>query len=100
MQQNENPFTILSQIFIDNQRLLNDKTDGLRTRLKSLIKKLNELDKQLENDLFSTDLNIILNIEEESKLILAFAKEVEFQRDQITNAISVLSESKKIKLNK
>ena len=100
MQQNENPFTILSQIFIDNQRFLNDKTNGLRTRLKSLITKLNELDKQLENDLFSTDLNIILNIEEESKLILAFAKEVEFQRDQITNAISVLSESKKIKLNK
>ena len=96
----ENPFEVLSRLFVDNQRQLNVKTEDLSNRVNSLSQKLNNLKTQLNDDIFSANLIAILNIEEESRLILSVAKELEFQREQITKSVELLQDSKKIKLNK
>ena len=98
--ENENPFEILSRLFVDNQRQLNIKTEDLSNRVNTLSQKLNNLKTQLNDDIFSANLIAILNIEEESRLILSVAKELEFQREQITKSVELLQDSKKIKLNK
>ena len=95
-----NPFVILSNLFVENQRKFNIKTSDLSTRLTALVNKLNKLNKQIENNVFTAELTSLLNIQEESNLILSVAKEVEFQRDQIVNSVDVLTKSNKIKLNK
>jgi len=100
MQNDNNPFVILSDLFIENQRQLNVKSDELIKRLSTLNTKLSTLKTHLENDIFTANLVLILNIEEESKLILGVAKELEFQRDQINTSVNLLKDSKKIKLNK
>ena len=100
IQNDNNPFVILSDLFIENQRQLNVKSDELIKRLSTLNTKLSTLKTHLENDIFTANLVLILNIEEESKLILGVAKELEFQRDQINTSVNLLKDSKKIKLNK
>ena len=55
---------------------------------------------QLVENSFSANLNLYLNLEEESKLVVMVAKEVEFQRDNIVKSVDLLKQSKKIKLNK
>ena len=95
-----NPFLQLSNLFVENQRLFNIKRDDLQKRIKLLSTKLKKLSESVDSDVFSADLVSILNIEEESALLLSVAKELEFQRDQVLNSVKVLSESRKIKLNK
>jgi len=95
-----NPFVKLSNLFVENQRVFNVKRDDLLNRLNQLNKKLTKLSDSLKADVFSADLVSILNIEEESALILGVAKELEFQRDQVINSVKVLSDSRKVKLNK
>ena len=95
-----NPFIQLSNLFIENQRQFNLKTDELTKRVKDLQSKLNALVSQVEKDVFTTNLTSLINIEEESALILSVAKELEFQRDQVLNSVTVLSKSKQVKLNK
>lgn len=100
MADDNNPFLQLSSLFVENQRVFNIKRDDLLNRLSLLGKKLEKLSDALKADVFSADLVSILNIEEESALILGVAKELEFQRDQVLNSVKVLSDSRKIKLNK
>lgn len=95
-----NPFLSLSELFIDNQRQLNIKANDLSKRLNDLAQKLNGLRLQVDNDIFTSNLVALINIEEESKLILSVGKELEFQREQILKSVELLKESKKIKLNK
>ena len=95
-----NPFVILSDLFIENQRQLNIKSNDLSKRLSDLIQKLNTLNNQIDNDIFTANLILLLNLEEESRLILSVGKELEFQRDQILKSVDLLKDSKKIKLNK
>ena len=100
MNNDNNPFMELSNLFVENQRLLNIKTEDVLNRAKLLKQKMIVLTQQLENDVFTTDLVAILNVDDEAKLLLTVAKELEFQRDQIFNSIKMLSQSKEIKLNK
>jgi len=100
MNEESNPFLELSNLFVENQRQFNVKSNELISRLDVLNKKLSKLKEQLETNIFSADLISILNIEQESSLILSVAKELEFQRDQINNSLELLKETKKIKLNK
>ena len=100
MNTDNNPFVELSNLFLENQRQFNIKAEDLSNRLTALTQKLSKLKTQLDNNIFTADLIAILNIEEESSLILSVAKELEFQRDKINNSLSLLKETKKIKLNK
>ena len=100
MNDENNPFVELSQIFIDNQRVFNQKCKNLTERTSAFLNKLKTVRDQLNNDPFSTDLNLYLNSEEEVRLILMVAKEVEFQRDRILETVSLLKQSNQIKLNK
>ena len=95
-----NPFQQLSQIFVDNQKSFNAKTDDLRNRTRILTQKMKKVTEQLEQDPFSADLNLYLNIEEEVRLIYVVAKEVEDHRDKITNSVKLLHDSNRIKLNR
>jgi hypothetical protein len=97
---NNNPFTELSQLFIDNQRTFNSKCITLIERTGTLATKLLTVKKQLTDSSFDADLNLYLNIEEEARLILLVAKEVESQRDKIVNSINLMKKSNIIKLNK
>ena len=94
------PFAALSQIFIDNQRHFNIKCDDLRKRTKSFADKLNSIYTQLSDNPFDANLNLYLNIEEEARLVLSVAKELEFHRENIVNSVDMLKETNKIKLNK
>jgi len=96
----QNPFQRLSDIFIENQRQFTVKTNDLRTRIRTLSKKLETLDKQLDNDVFTSNLTALINIEDESRLILSVAREVEFQREQVLKSVDLLTKSKEVKLNK
>ena len=100
MNEQNGPFHQLSQLFVDNQRQFTSKTNDLRSRLVVLQKKLEALSLQLDEDVFSANLISIINIEDESRLILSVAKEVEFQREQVLKSVELLSKSKEIKLNK
>ena len=95
-----NPFTELSQIFVDNQRTFAEKCKNLIDRTSNFTNKLNNVKKQLNDNAFDANLNLYLNIEEEARLILMVAKEVEYQREQIVNSINMLKSSNKVKLNK
>ena len=66
MSQKANPFSELSQLFIDNQRNFNKKCNNLLERTSNLAAKLNLVKKQLDEEPFTADLNLYLNIEEES----------------------------------
>jgi len=100
MKEKFNPFSELSQIFVDNQRVFSQKCKDLAVRTSNYTDKLNRLKNQIEEDPFSANLNLCLNIEEEARLILAVAKEVEFQREKILNTVDLLKKSNQIKLNK
>ena len=100
MSEENNPFVQLSNLFVENQRVLSVKSDELAKRSKSLSGKLSLLSQQLEENVFKSNLVSILNIDEEARLILSVAKELEFQRDQILTSVKMLSESKQVKLNK
>tara|TARA_R100000388_G_C7128856_1_gene104472 strand:- start:36 stop:335 length:300 start_codon:yes stop_codon:yes gene_type:complete len=95
-----NPFNEISQIFVDNQRTFSVKCKNLIERTTVLTSKLSMVKDQINHDPFSANLNAYLNIEEEARLILVVAKEVEFQRDQINKTVELLKESNKVKLNK
>jgi|TARA_B100000035_G_scaffold106834_1_gene90604 hypothetical protein len=95
-----NPFVVLSNLFVENQRQFNVKAKDLQGRIKVLEKKLSKLNAQLENDIFTADLIALLSVQEEAALILNVAKELEFQRDQIFNSVETLKQSKRVKLNK
>ena len=96
----QNPFQRLSDIFIENQRQFTVKTNDLRTRIRTLSKKLETLDKQLDSDVFTSNLTVLINIEDESRLILSVAKAFEFQREQVLKSVDLLTKSKEVKLNK
>ena len=100
MSEENNPFQELSQIFVDSQRLFNVKCEELKKRSKSFSDKLVSIQRQIEQDPFGTNLNVLLGIEEEAKLTLSVARELEHHRDKILKSIEVLKESNKTKLNK
>ena len=100
MSEKSNPFTELSQVFIDNQRTFNSKCNNLLERTTNFVNKLSTVKNQIKNEPFTADLNLYLNIEEEARLVLMVAREVEFQRDQILNTVKLLKASNKVKLNK
>lgn len=100
MSEKNNPFNELSQVFIDNQRNFNSKCNNLVERTTSFVNKLSSVNNQIKEEPFEADLNLYLNIEEEAKLVLMVAKEVEFQREQILNTLKLLKASNTIKLNK
>ena len=90
----------MSQIFIDSQRQFNIKCDELKKRSKMFSDKLRNVQAQIEQNPFTANLNVLLGIEEEAKLTLSVAKELEHHRDKIIKSIEVLKESNKTKLNK
>ena len=96
---NQNPFQALSKIFIENQKTFDSKVGDLRNRTRVFAERLSNVVAQLETDPFSADLNLYLNIEEESRLIFVVAKELEVQKDKILKSIDLLEASNKIKLN-
>ena len=96
----ENPFQQLSNIFIENQRTFNIKINDIRQRLERISEKSKVLSVQLVYDPFKAQLNLLLNFEEEARLCLNVAKELEKQRDDIMRTISTLKETKEVKLNK
>ena len=100
MSENNNPFQELSNIFIENQRNFQIKIDELKSRTLQFSKKFQDVSSQLNSDIFTANLNVFLNIEEEAKIILSVAKEVEFQRDKLTKTVELLKQSNKITLNK
>ena len=100
MSEENNPFVELSQIFIDNQREFNQKCKDLLVRTNTLTNKLTTAKSQVDANPFEANLNLYLNVEEEARLILVVAKEVEFQRDRILETVKLLKQSNKIKLNK
>tara|TARA_R110001583_G_scaffold14660_1_gene60825 strand:+ start:257 stop:433 length:177 start_codon:yes stop_codon:yes gene_type:complete len=55
---------------------------------------------RLITNIFSADLACLISIEDESKLIVTVAKELEFQRDKTIDSLQLLKDFKKIKLNK
>ena len=99
-QEGVGPFVELQQIFIDNQRQFNMKCEDLKRRTKSFYQKLSQAHSQLNDDPFSANLNLYLSIEEEARIVLSVAQELEFQRDKIVNSLNMLKESSKTKLNK
>tara|TARA_B100000900_G_C20596406_1_gene723589 strand:- start:279 stop:584 length:306 start_codon:yes stop_codon:yes gene_type:complete len=100
MNEENNPFIELSQIFIDNQREFNQKCKELTDRTTAFVEKMSTAKRQIHDKPFEANLNLYLNIEEEARLMLVVAKEVEFQRDRILETVSLLKKSNKIKLNK
>tara|TARA_B100000287_G_C20589436_1_gene763614 strand:+ start:104 stop:418 length:315 start_codon:yes stop_codon:yes gene_type:complete len=99
-QEGFDPFKELQQIFIDNQRQFNIKCDDLMRRTKSFSQKLAQANAQLNENAFSANLNLYLSIEEEARIVLSVAQELEFHRDKIVKSLDMLKESNKIKLNK
>ena len=100
MNEKNNPFLEMSNLFIENQRQFNIKTDNLTKRLNHMISVLTTLKTEINQDVFSANLVGIMNIEQEASLMLDSAKELEFKRDQINNSLALLKDIKKIKLNK
>ena len=100
MTDDNNPFQELSNIFVENQRNFQVKSSELEKRVKAFKDKFETILSQLQSDVFSTNLNLFLNLEEEAKIILSVAKEVEFQRDKILKTVELLKKSNKITLNK
>jgi hypothetical protein len=94
-----NPFQELSNLFIDNQRMINVKADEVLKKSKSIQQKMTNLIQSVEQDVFASDLMSIVNIPDESRLLLTAVKELEIQRDQIINSINILKKSKERKLN-
>ena len=92
-------FQELSNLFIDNQRMINVKTDEVLKKSKSIQQKMTNLIQSVEQDVFASDLMSIVNIPDESRLLLTAVKELEIQRDQIINSINILKKSKERKLN-
>lgn len=97
---NQNPFQALSNSFIESQRSFNTKVTDLRQRLDRLGEKSRALASQLDNDPFNASINALINIEEESRIILLVAKELEKQREDILDVLRMLDSTKEIKLNK
>ena len=60
---------------------------------------MTNLIQSVEQDVFASDLMSIVNIPDESRLLLTAVKELEIQRDQIINSINILKKSKERKLN-
>ena len=100
MSENIDPFKELQQIFIDNQRHFNMKCEDLMRRTKTFAQKLSQASAQLNDNPFSANLNLYLSIEEEARIVLSVAQELEFHRDKIVKSLGMLKESNKIKLNK
>ena len=99
-EQEKNPFVELNQLFIENQRNFNTKCINLIERTGTLATKLTVVKQQLSASSFDADLNLYLNIEEEARLILLVAKEVEAQRDKIVKSLEMMKNANIIKLNK
>ena len=96
----QNPFQVLSNSFIESQRSFNTKVSELRKRLEQVADKSKILSVQLNNDPFKASINTLVDIEEEARLILLVAKELEKQREDILNVLDMLTKTKEIKLNK
>ena len=95
-----NPFVQLSHLFVENQRQINTRSEELKRRIEAMSSRLKRLSKSLDSDVFESDLTSIINLEEEARLIISVAKELEYQKEQVENALEMLPASKKIKLNK
>ena len=99
-QEKIDPFKELQHIFIDNQRQFTMKCEDLMRRTKVFAQKLSQANSELHKDPFTANLNLYLSIEEEAKLVLSVAQELEFHRDKIIKSVDMLKEANKIKLNK
>ena len=96
----QNPFQVLSNSFIESQRSFNTKVSELRKRLEQVADKSKILSVQLKHVLFKASISALVDIEEEARLILLVAKELEKQREDILNVLDMLTKTKEIKLNK
>jgi len=96
----QSPFQALSNSFIESQRSFNTKVTDLRQRLERIADRSKVLSVQLNSDPFRANISSLINIEEESRLILLVAKELEKQREDILTVLEMLNKTKEIKLNK
>ena len=96
----QSPFQALSNSFIESQRSFNTKVTDLRQRLERIADRSKVLSVQLNRDPFKANISSLINIEEESRLILLVAKELEKQREDILTVLDMLNKTKEIKLNK
>ena len=96
----ENPFKKLSELLIDNQNSLDGQSQHLRTQIRIFSQKINKVIEQLEEDVFSTDLNILSGIDIEASKILENAKDIEVSRTKIINSIELLQKANTKTLNK
>ena len=96
----QNPFQALSNSFIETQRSFNTKVADLRKRLEMLTDKSRAVFTQLGRDPFKANISALINLEEEAKLIILVAKELERQREDISSVLEMLNKTKEIKLNK
>ena len=96
----KNPFQALSNSFIESQRSFNTKVSELKQRLDQVSDKSKMLSAQLINDPFTADISTLINIEEEAKIIILVAKELEKQREDILNVLDMLTKTREVKLNK
>lgn len=94
------PFQSLSNSFVESQRSFNTKVTDLRQRLERIADRSKSLSIQLNSDPFNANISSLINIEEESRLILLVAKELEKQREDILTVLDMLNKTKEIKLNK
>ena len=94
-----NPFRHLSELLVDNQNALTAKSQHLRTQIRMLNQKIIDLTEELENDVFSADLNKLSGIDIEASKILESAKDLESTRDKIVNSIEILQKASIKKLN-
>ncbi len=93
------PFKVLSELLIDNQNAIKHAALGLRSQIRTLNAKLEKITEELENDIFSTDLNILSDISSQASDILVHAKNLEASREKILDSVEMLRKSNTKKLN-
>ena len=99
MNEVNNPFKKLSELFLDNQNSFNKETQQLRTSLRSINGVLNKLLEELENDPFNANLNTLRGLDVFSMQILEQGKTLETSRDKIIESIRILKKANDKKLN-
>ena len=72
----------------------------MRQRLERIADKSKVLSVQLNSDPFKANISALINVEEEARLILLVAKELEKQREDVLTVLEMLTKTKEIKLNK
>tara|TARA_B100000700_G_C14800750_1_gene740457 strand:+ start:329 stop:640 length:312 start_codon:yes stop_codon:yes gene_type:complete len=93
------PFKLLSELLVDNQNAIRHAALGLRSQIRTLNTKLEKITEELENDIFSTNLNLLSDISNEASEILLHAKNLESSRERILDSVEMLKKANTQKLN-